>query len=69
MVTNIQKYREQFLMINQCNNHKVRNKQLSDLMTEMENTFGIPGIKDESYNKANPVVMALYTDISNARTI
>ncbi|GEM_PF-3383425 len=67
MSNTIQKYREQFLMINACKDEQVKSKKLAVLMTEMENEFNIPGMKDESYNRANPVVMALYHDISNER--
>lgn len=67
MVNKIHMYRDQFLMIKDCKDSKVKNRQLGRLMTEMENEFNIPGIKDESYNKSNSVVMALYQDISNER--
>lgn len=67
MANPIQNYRDQFLMIKDCKETKVKNRQLGRLMTEMEDEFDIPGMKDESYNKANPVVMALYQDISNER--
>ncbi len=67
MVNKIQMYRDQFLMINQCKDSTVRNKQLGRLMTEMEDEYNIPAINDEAYNVSNSIVMALYTDISNAR--
>jgi hypothetical protein len=67
MANTIQNYRDQFLMIKECKDTTVKNRQLGRLMTEMENKFNIPGMKDESYNKANSVVMALYQDISNER--
>lgn len=67
MVNKIQMYRDQFLMINQCKDSRVKNKQLADLMTEMEWEFNIPALKDETYNKANPTVMELYLEVSNGR--
>lgn len=67
MVNEVQKYRDQYLMINQCKDERVRNKKLAVLMTEMENVFNIPGTNDETYNVANPVVITLYQDISNSR--
>lgn len=67
MANEVQKYRDQYLMINQCKDERVRNKKLAVLITEMENVFNIPGINDETYNAANPVVITLYQDISNAR--
>lgn len=67
MVNPIQHYRDQFMMIKECKDQRIKNKQLSVLMTEMENEFNIPAFKDEEFNKANQVEMALYTDISNAR--
>lgn len=67
MVKNIQSYRDQFLMIKQCKDTRVRNKQLGVLMTEMENEFEIPAFKDAEYNKSHPVIVALYKDVSNAR--
>jgi hypothetical protein len=54
-------------MIKDCKDSKVKNRQLGRLMTEMESEFNIPGMRDESYNKTNQVVMALYQDISNER--
>lgn len=68
MANAIQNYRDQFLMIKDCKNLRVKNRRLGKLMTEMENEFNISGIKDDSYNEANPVVMALYQDISNERS-
>ncbi len=67
MVNKIQMYRDQFLIIKDCKDSTFKNRQLGRLITEMENEFNIPGMKDEEFNKANPVVMALYTDISNER--
>lgn len=65
----IKSFREQFQMIKECKNEDVRTKQLADLMTEMEGKFNIPLLKDEKYNQANPTVMELYRDISNARIL
>lgn len=59
--------REQFTMIQQCKNDEFRTFQLRDLMTEMEGRFDIPLLKDEKYNQANPEVIELYLEISNAR--
>jgi hypothetical protein len=69
MVKTIQNYRDQFLMINECKDYRVRNERLAELMTEMENEFGIPAFNDENFNRAHPVEVALYQDISNARFI
>lgn len=63
----VESFREQFLMIKECKDERIRNKQLGVLMTEMENAFNIPWMRDEEYNRANPVVIRLYQDISNAK--
>lgn len=67
MKNGIQKYRDQFLMITECKDQKIKNRQLGMLMTEMELEYNITMIKDDEFNIANPVVIALYQDISNAR--
>lgn len=63
----IQKYRDQFLMINQCKDEDQRTMQLSALMTEMEGEFKIPILYDAEFARKNAVALALYKDISNAR--
>lgn len=63
----IQNFRDRFLMIQGCKDDEVRTGCLADLMTDMEGTFHIPLLYDEEFNRKNPVAMALYRDISNAR--
>lgn len=67
MPNKIQEFRDEFLKIQECKDLKIKNKKLSVLMTKMECHYDIPPIKNEFYNKAYPVVMALYTDVNNAR--
>lgn len=67
MPNKIQEFRDEFLKIQSCKDLKIKNKKLSKLMTKMECHFDIPPIKNELYNRAYPVVMALYKDVSNAR--
>lgn len=43
--------------------------QLSQLMIEMEQEFGIPRYKDLTYQRKNPEVINLYKKITFARSI
>lgn len=63
----VEPFREQFKLMQQCEDNEVRTLRLRDLMTEMEGRFNIPLLKDEKYNQANPEVMILYLEVSNAR--
>jgi hypothetical protein len=69
MASSIRNFRDKFSVINKCRDIKFRNKQLATLMTEMEEEYGIPAFKNDDFNDSNPIVMALYKDISNAREI
>ncbi len=69
MVKTIQNCRDKYLAIMKNSSGWLRKQNLSNLMTAMEKEFSIPALKDDEYNKANPVVMAMYTDISNARIL
>jgi len=41
----------------------------SELMTEMEQVFNIPIVKDDEYEQANRAVIALYRKISMSRSL
>lgn len=69
MPSRIQHYRNRFLAIEKNCNGWVKNQELKNLMTSIEEEFGIPAQADKEFSKANPVVMALYTDVSNARDL
>ncbi len=62
-------YRDRFLAIQKYSSCWIKDKELASLMTGMEKEFGIPALTDKEFSKANPVVMALYKDVSNARNL
>ena len=64
---NLQNYTNAYLSVKECNDIEIRNIQLAALMTGMEKQYNIPIMRDDEYNKANPNIMKLYKDISNAR--
>jgi hypothetical protein len=43
--------------------------KLAELMTDMESTFSIPMIKDESWNEGHEAVVELFNRISNSRKL
>lgn len=45
-----------------------KDKMLSALMTELENTFNIPMIKNEGWEKENPEIYSLYFKVSMSRS-
>lgn len=69
MPNKIQKYRDQFLLIKHCKNVKTKNAELRDLLNSMEEEFSIPAMNNKAYNKANPVVIALYREIGDERVM
>lgn len=46
-----------------------KNKKLADLMTEMEQVFRIPMLKNNEWESENRSVIALYRKISLSRTL
>ncbi len=65
----LQYYRDKFLSIQKISTDWLRNLELASLMTVMEDEFNIPALQDKEFEKANPVLMALYEDVSNARIL
>ena len=45
----------------------IRGTNPTDLMNDMEVTFGIPAMYSQSFTEANPGVMGLYRRISDSR--
>jgi len=48
-------------------NSAEQGERLANLMTDMEVAYDIPILNNESFNKRNPFVIAMYRTISNAR--
>jgi len=66
---NLNYYKDQFDMVSQCKVLEIRDRQLAVIMTNMEVEYSIPGLRDDTYNRANPHIIELYQKVSNARTI
>lgn len=45
----------------------IKNKQLANLMTDMEYEFNIPALRDAEWEKENKPIIELYRKISNSR--
>lgn len=56
-----------FKEIEKCK--EMRDERLANLMTDMEQAYGIPALNNEEYNKKNPFVIAMYRAVSEARSI
>lgn len=48
-------------------NTEARNRELANLMTQMEDWFDIPLLLEDAKKETSPKVLKLYQDISNAR--
>jgi len=46
-----------------------RDVRLANLMTDLEQAYGIPSLRNESFETANLFVMQLYRAVSEARSI
>jgi 3'-phosphoadenosine 5'-phosphosulfate sulfotransferase len=60
-------FKERFMEIQNIKSVDVRNSRLTALMSDMEQTFGIPMIRNDAYEKNHPEVMSLYREVSFAR--
>lgn len=47
----------------------IKDRRLANLMTDLEQAYGIPILRDQEFEKENPFVMQLYRTISEARSI
>jgi len=47
----------------------LRDQRLSQLMTDLEQAYNIPMLKDEQFEKENPFLMSLYRAVSDERSI
>lgn len=47
----------------------LKDKRLANLMTDLEQAYGIPILRDQEFEKENPFVVQLYRAISEARNI
>jgi len=60
-------FHERFLEIQNIKSVKVRNSRLTVLMNDMEQTFGIPMLRNEAYERNHPEIMSLYRQVSLSR--
>ena len=58
---------ERYEAIMRLNDVNTRDRQLAELMTEMEKQFNIPMLRNETWEKENRTVIALYRKISLSR--
>ncbi len=58
--------RKRFNAINESK-EPVRTNRLSQIITDMEQTYNIPNFYSAAYSFNNPEVMSLYREIQNAR--
>lgn len=63
----LQSYRNRFEEIKK-NDEPIRTRRLASLMSDLELSYNIPVFTEAVYAKKNPEVMALYREVSNART-
>jgi|GEM_PF-1286151 len=47
----------------------IKDRRLANLMTDLEQAYNIPTLRDQEFEKENPFVMQLYRTISEARDI
>lgn len=47
----------------------LKDKRLAQLMSDLEQTYNIPILNNEDYNRENPFVVQLYRAVSEARSI
>ncbi|GGN66318.1 hypothetical protein [Oceanobacillus indicireducens] len=63
----LQSYRNRFEEIKKSD-EPIRTRKLASLMSDLELSYNIPVFAMAVYEKNNPEVMALYREVSNART-
>jgi len=47
----------------------IRDRRLANLMSDIEQAYNIPTLRDQEFEKENPFVMQLYRAVSEARSI
>ena len=47
----------------------LKDKRLANLMTDLEQAYGIPILRDQEFEKENPFVVQLYRAVSESRSI
>lgn len=66
---NLREYKQRYeTIMNLSISPTEKDKMLSLLMTELENAFDVPMIKNEGWEKENPEVYALYFKVSASRS-
>lgn len=62
----LQAFRDRFNEIKK-GKEPTRSSRLVNLMHDLKESYNIPILNDESYNRNNPEVVALYREVSKAR--
>jgi len=47
----------------------IKDRRLANLMTDLEQAYGIPVLRNIEFEKENPFLMQLYRTVSEARSI
>lgn len=47
----------------------IKDRRLANLMTDLEQAYNIPILRDQDFEKANPFLMQLYRTVSEAREL
>lgn len=63
----LESYRERFNEVMKAP-ERIRNVRLITLMDDLQQTYNIPTLSNRAYEKANPEVIKLFREVSNART-
>ncbi|WP_214798943.1 MULTISPECIES: hypothetical protein [unclassified Exiguobacterium] len=65
----IEQFKAQYNAIMDSAPGRQRDLRLAALMTELERKYRIPALKDEQWESANPAVIELYREVSQARAL
>lgn len=60
--------RAELIVADQCRTQHQKDKELIDIMNQMELQYGIPSPQDLKWNMAHPDIIAAYRYIGNMRT-
>lgn len=60
--------RAEMIFADQCRTQCQKDKELFDIMNQMEIQYRIPGTQDSKWNMAHPDIIAAYRYIRNMRT-
>lgn len=60
--------RAELIVADQCRTQRQKDKELVDVMNQMELQYGIPCAQDSKWNIAHPDIIAAYRYIRNMRS-